>query len=737
MIPPGREVVAHPHAGQGPAPQIVSLAGPSQPPAAQPIEMAALFAAFRRRWALACFGGATLAALVGVVVFQLAPPPRHTARALVQVAAITPRVIFQTSEEPLNYRTYQQTQVALLKSRKVLGAALADPEVVKLRLAETHPDALGWLDKDLKAEFPGGSEVLAVTLSGSEPHQLPIVVNAVVSAYMAQIITKEREGRVARFDHLESLFQKMQDDLKVRRKALRNEVESVGLSDNQSMSTKQQLAMQFVGTARQELLALQNEIRRAEVEIQVLQAKSTRAPEADRAAPGEAPAAEDDPALAQMQARLAEKRQALARVKRITSDASDPSYKVVAAELRQLEAALEARRREVRAAAGRVRIEATRTGPLELARDRVELLRAQEKTLAAQIEAIGTEVRSNNVKYLDMHYLEEEINLTTQAARTVGTEVESLRVELQAPARVQPIESAVSPVVVDPMRKSKLTFGAAGSALCLFIGMVTFLEFQSRRVESSAEVVRALGLRPVGILPPARASRKRRSSEPDPRLVESVDEMRTMILHASQAESIRSVMVVGAGKGEGKTTVSCHLAASMARAGRRTLLIDCDLRNPSVHRVLDLADGTGVCEMLRGEVEAGRAIQPSGMHNLDLLLAGHIDPLSMQALAGGQFGPMLRGLEGRYDFVVIDSAPVLLVSDTLVVAQHADAVVFSILSQVSRMPMIRAACERLGSLGVRILGAVVVGEARKLPAYSYEYSGSRAEAMKGGRADGN
>ena len=211
--------------------------------------------------------------------------------------------------------------------------------------------------------------------------------------------------------------------------------------------------------------------------------------------------------------------------------------------------------------------------------------------------------------------------------------------------------------------------------------------------------------------PPSRTRSRQRAGKEERRLqsllVESIDAARTMILHASRIEAIRTVMITSAVKGEGKTSLACHLATSLARAGRRTLLIDCDLRSPAAHRLFDLPPGPGLSEVLRGEVDAADVIQPTPAHGLHLIPAGRCDALAIQALAQDGIRALFDDLRARYDFIIVDSAPVLPVADSLLVSQVVDAVIFSILRDVSRVPMVHAAYERLTALGTRTLGAVV------------------------------
>jgi capsular exopolysaccharide synthesis family protein len=200
-----------------------------------------------------------------------------------------------------------------------------------------------------------------------------------------------------------------------------------------------------------------------------------------------------------------------------------------------------------------------------------------------------------------------------------------------------------------------------------------------------------------------------------------VDSVRTTLLHAEQLYGVRVVEVTSAVAGEGKTSLSCHLAASLDRAGRRTLLVDGDMRLPMAHRLFGLDRAPGLAEVLCGKVGLAEAIQTAPVGNLSFLAAGRADPEAFQALAQRRLADLIRQLRAQFDFILIDSSPVLPVSDALLLGQHADAVIFSVLRNVSQLPKVYAAYQRVGGLGIPILGAVVNGVRDELYAAGYHY----------------
>jgi capsular exopolysaccharide synthesis family protein len=184
------------------------------------------------------------------------------------------------------------------------------------------------------------------------------------------------------------------------------------------------------------------------------------------------------------------------------------------------------------------------------------------------------------------------------------------------------------------------------------------------------------------------------------------------------------VMVTSAQSGEGKTSLATHLAASLAQIGRRTLLVDADLRHPIAHEVFGLAPAPGLCEVLRGDVRPEEVIQPTPVDGLAMIPAGRWDSWATRALAQEATAALLREWRNQYDFVIVDTSPVLPVVDPLLIGQHVDGALISVMRDVSRMPNVYAAYQRLAAGGVRVLGAVVNGVRNELygSAYSYGYA---------------
>jgi capsular exopolysaccharide synthesis family protein len=690
------------------------------------LEPIALLNALRRRWPLALGAGLLCAAVAAGAAYALVPTEKYTARAMLHVNSVPPRILLNVREVYPDYGAYQRTQLALIKSRLVLNAALkgeyvdsrgAKHEVARLPGIAQHADPIEWLEQELQVDFANGSEILRISMSSDEAEEPMVLVNAVTQAYRDEVVDVETKQRRERFDLLKETWNRYQENLREKRKELKRLTEVAGSDDKKTLASLQQHGLDRLGRAEDELARVETELRPLSVEYEVL------AGEGDAAAATISPAMiEDeirkDSTIEALVERAAQAQRYLEQASRLARAGSDPSVQRFRNELETARAAITAQRKKLYPLIARQLQERMR-GDVGT---KTALLQKQIKILTKIRDALADDVKrlsERNVKLtrdtVDLFSIQEEISHADSVAQTIGSEVEALNVELQAPPRIRLLENAALPRTKDETRPLKMAWMAGCGAFAFVLVGISFWEFRARRIDSADEVVHHLGMRVVGTLPvlPERSRLGSLGEAQTQRLrnllIESVDAARTTLLHVSRTEGVRVVMIASALGGEGKTSLTAHLATSLARSGRRTLLIDGDLRRPSAHRLFDLPQEPGLCEVLRGEVNLADVAQPALANGLWLIPAGHCDGVAVQALASTDLRAMLDRLKEQFDFIVIDSSPVLPVADALLIGQHVDAVLFSIMRDVSRLPKVHAAYERLLSLGIRLLGAIVTG----------------------------
>jgi capsular exopolysaccharide synthesis family protein len=374
------------------------------------------------------------------------------------------------------------------------------------------------------------------------------------------------------------------------------------------------------------------------------------------------------------------------------------------------------------------------TGELDTTADQKTQLRNQRDKFKEELQKLETFQMPKEISALDSAIKSDKAALERMQDKVALVKTKLSNVSKSpdggptAGGNISVLQLAETPQTLDRGRQLKVA-GAAGAGMFVLVLLgMTLLEFRSRKINGTEDVTQGLGFHLVGTVP-ALPERLRNPGSPtsSPRdlywaslLTESVDAVRTMLLHDARGDALQVIMVTSATSGEGKTSLAGHLAASLARAWKKTLLIDADLRNPAAHKLFNVALEPGFSDVLRGEIGPAEAVHPTPIGRLWMMPAGALDSHAVQALAQDGLKATFDQLKEQYDFIVVDSCPLLPVADSLLLAQHVDAVIFSLLRDVSRAGAVHAAQQRLERLGVRTLGAVMLGA--EVPAGAYPYA---------------
>lgn len=724
-----------------PAPE-QPLAGEVLPTAAPPSVVTCaptartLLQALRRRWLLAT----PLALVVGAVTFAVAwlllPAPPHTARSLLHIAADQPRVLFKTSEYRPDANAFRQTQLALVKSRLVLNAALRQPKVADLNTIRKQDDPISWLEKELKVSYASSPEILSVALSGDPPDELKIIVDAVVAAYLHEIVNKEQIKRQARLDQLEKISTKYQESLRQKRQAIRRIADNVGTSDKQNLALKQLYTQEQYHLTQKELLQVRSKLRELETEIAVGPPDGFDFPESLTNE-----AMQKDPVLAKYLTQRAQLEDEMGQAKqKLVQGENHPAYQRYVQAVAAVNRLIDQRKEELRpqiAAQVKDRMTLDTTARGKSLDKRIEFYRRLEKQLVLDAGRLEQECQTQNRGAQDLGDLTTDLTQAEEVAKKVAEEAEKLNVEQQAPARVTVLEEAIIDWNDGTFRQLRTAGLAGAGALALILLAIAWWEFRHRRVQTVDQVVHGLGMKLVGTVPaqPARLPFRRASAEETEdhwrsMVHESVSAARAQLLHMAKSGSVQVVMITSAVAGEGKTSLATQLATSLAGTGRKTLLIDGDLRNPAAHRVFEMPSAPGCCEILRTEIEPADAIRQTPVAGLSLLPAGHFDDEALLALAQTGLELVVESQRLQFDFIVVDSSPVLPVADAVQIGAHVDGVIFSVLRNFSRLPRVHTARQRLAALGIPVLGAVVLGTEEETGGYGYHYSSRRKRAKE-------
>jgi capsular exopolysaccharide synthesis family protein len=350
---------------------------------------------------------------------------------------------------------------------------------------------------------------------------------------------------------------------------------------------------------------------------------------------------------------------------------------------------------------------------------------AQEQGMTNALEAQKLEALAMNRKAIDYGVIQRDVDSNTQIYETLLQRAKETGVSGELRTSnirvVDPAEAPVDPVT--PRRALNILVGLFGGAF-LGVGLAFFFEYLDNRVKTPEEIENELGLPSLGLIPmTASVSGKANpliSDSAPPSFSEAFRALRTNILFSAAAGGPRSIVVTSTGPSEGKTMVAGNVAIGLAQTGQRVLLIDADMRRPRAHELFNVPVEPGLSNLLVGASKPSDVVQASGVENLWVMPAGKTPPNPAELLGSKRFADLAGSLGGHFDCVVIDTPPVLAVTDAAVVAHRASGVLFVIAADVTSRQAAQTALDQLEHAHAKFLGAVL--NRVDVERHSYYYS---------------
>jgi capsular exopolysaccharide synthesis family protein len=366
-------------------------------------------------------------------------------------------------------------------------------------------------------------------------------------------------------------------------------------------------------------------------------------------------------------------------------------------------------------------------GTLLALKSELQAVEFEERTLAADLEGVEKALTDSGRKLTTYRRLQGEIAASKElysqylkkhgeTTATSGTGLGSVRVIDHATVPVEPFK----PRVAMNLGLSMM----AGLLLGLLAMAVT--EQLDDRLVAAAELEAFVGLDALSVIP------KLSGAGPESPVLlgdaSGLDEFESfrglraeVVTRLEKVEGAKVLAVLSPSPGEGKSTVAINLARVLAMEGRRVLVFDADLRRPSARKALGIPSGPGLEEVLKGEATLEKAVQPSSVPMVDVLGAREGTSGAAELAGSPRFDAALQAARERYDFVIIDSAPVNVVSESALVARRADAAVLVTRHGRTGRGSALAARKRLEGMGIRLLGAVLNCASSRAHGYGYGY----------------
>jgi capsular exopolysaccharide synthesis family protein len=337
-------------------------------------------------------------------------------------------------------------------------------------------------------------------------------------------------------------------------------------------------------------------------------------------------------------------------------------------------------------------------------------VKSQKAALDAFAGAVDEAKTNDQAEYLrGMPYWEKkrelERRLDFHKLLAAKIETEKLSLEIPKTAMVQITDPATpADTPVKPNKTLNIALGLV-FGLVMGIGLAFFIEYLDTSVKTIDDVERAFQAPVLGVIPQNVGFLADEGIESTH--AEAYRVLRTNLLFSRKDDKLNSLVVVSAGAGEGKSTTALNLATVFAHTGQRVLLVDSDLRRPSLHKMLRVSNNIGLTNFLLKQSTLAEVIQTTSVPLLDFMASGKLPNSSMGVLGSLSMKDMVAELKQRYDFIFFDSPPILGVSDASILASEMDLVLQVIQYRRYPQPMNIRAKQMIEKVGGNFIGIVL------------------------------
>lgn len=690
--------------------------------------------AWRHKWlALAV---CLLIAVPGLIMIWATHVPEYKSQAIIWVKPKRERIVYRTDENRVigNYKRYLNSQVGLIQSNAVLRRVLEQPAVRNTKwFAETaaggDADPLDRLRSQLTVRPRRDNVYIDIAMTAPVPREAALIADAVVDQYMGYVRNELNKDYDLTTRQLEEEYKSLDQSIKGLR-------QSIGQTQSQTLvgSPEELLTQQGrrLDAARAELENLRYAITLAEYKRNRLRERMNAATQpAARQASGETRVKLLYQSDAEWRQLNRGRMDAQHRAELGADQFGEENPKMIQL-LKDL--AFAGRSRETRETELDELWE-NQPADLPTATGNGNSTAAQIVRLVEEIDQLEyeTSLKEEAVKNEELHAREtskhanfvarerDSLDHLLARFRVVQAEKDTRELEDQAPGTISVLAHAYTPRKPSNGKKRIMMMAmivALGLGTGIGAACVRALLASGIEAEELARVVRAPFLGHLPIVPGNRGDCVRK----DENLCESVRRIRTSLLQSLNGSNGSVIQLTSAGPGAGKTTLSILLAESLARCGKRVLLVDGDLRNPNVGRQCSLEATPGLVGLLNKRSTDDDVIVALPDSTLHIVPAGEIQGgRDLELLSNGALEACLNRWRERYDIVLFDSSPVLPVADAQILAGRVDASIMIVREGRCRRPAVLSALAHISSAGGNLIGVILLARRAGDGYYPYSY----------------
>ena len=673
----------------------------------------------------------TIVAVLGVpavVATWFLVPVYHTATAQIRFLATDPFVLTMNSTNT-SYSQFVNTQISLITGPAVLSRVLDNAEIRTIPSLVKDRDPLGYLSSRINARVRRLSEIVSITCSMEERDDARVVLEEVINVYLDYTANEEERSGLARLAMLTQERDARQLEQESQLVAIQNLQGALGIpiiGETPLDTGEGQLYNERLAQAEADLAAAQRAQERTQTQILEI---DTILEHASKDKPiyefGVEQGVSKDVRVSVLQSQVASIQSRLAGTGRLEQEAL-PRREKDKIQLTSLEEHLAQVQLKVRKEV-LFSIRMSKSQLLEDITDQETV--AQEEVVKFQelVDEYKGRLDNTTDQFVKLEELKAKAAETRGILETVRSSIRVIKVESNAPSRV----GLVAPVAVPPggpdyMPRLLAMAVALAASAGLALGLGLWRELTEQKVRSAQELTRLTGIPIIGSIPHAQEDTVPNTTnitlisekEPLSTLADAYRRVLARLLHADAGRSrIPVLAVVSPSKGDGKSSLASNLGIALARAGRRTLIIDLCYWHHILEKRFDLPQTAGLAEILKRKSTVDNAIHRTHVDNLYILGPGLDSSALVGALASREMHRLLEGASKTFDQVIIDTPPWLIMADARLTTQLCDGVLLVVGSEISTLGMVRRCLRELDEAKANVVGVVLNGARHTVGGY--------------------
>lgn len=650
--------------------------------------------------------------------------PAYPAEALLELAP--PRIEVLDVENPLvdpdMMELQLETEAAKLKQLSLLQDVLKLPEIKNTAFVQWYGGDLQECLFDLQDMISSSpvkdTHLISVRFSCAKPEESKLIVDKIVSRYWERYVRSQTDQLAARLEDLKSSQSAMRGELDAKRTDIRTFREN---KDVPALRSDRTILEENIAFLTQSISELKVQAADYQTQLDMVQGMS----------PGDLPLTPEMQIIIEADPLLRFYRN---QVETLDIEIQAARKSVMGDEHRQMKV-LRDRRAGYAAKENSKReelMDLLRRRQVETYIENLQRTRSMQARLQEELELAAGEQRdlSRNIQQF-IELVSDEERLTEQLLQIELAVGQAKHAVLgSSRGRLQVVQLPVK--AVEPSRPNLPLFLGGGFVLALLgsVGLAFLREFTDKAIRTPIDVTRYGRVSVLGSIPllddeEADVDEIEMATRlaPQSLVAEAFRQVRANLFFSGPVESQRSLLVTSPGPGDGKTAVAINLAVTIAQGNQRVLLVDCNFRRPGIRGAFRGTRPEGLSNVLIGQAKLQDVITKTELDNLDVVTSGPTPPTPAELLGSNYMRDVIKEATEKYDRVIFDAPPVLLISDTLILATQVDGVILVARAVGNTKGALKRAREQFDRVNARVVGAVLNGaEARAGGYFKQQYA---------------